>query len=156
MTEKISLKRNKSNPKLIKKKRRGSCLKETPKNLSSLQQAYWLAQKASQIGFDWPNLEGVLEKLDEELAEFKEALGSKDRKRIFEEMGDLLFVLTNLARFLKIDPEKALKKTLKKFRLRFQYIESSLDQEGKSLSESNLLEMDQLWEEAKQRKERLK
>ncbi len=156
MAEKTSLKKKKATSQFLKKKGRDSWLKEVPKTLSSLQEAYRLAQRASQVGFDWPNLEGVLKKLEEELAEFYEALRSKDRKRIFEETGDLLFVLTNLARFLQINPEQALKNTLKKFRSRFQYIESSLDLKGKSLSQSNLPEMDQLWQEAKQVEERLK
>lgn len=156
MAEKTGLKKKKSNSKLLKKKGQSPWLKEVPKNLSPFQEACWLAQKASQVGFDWPNLKGVLKKWDEELGEFHEALCSKNRKRIFEEMGDLLFVLTNLARFLKIDPEEALKNTLKKFRFRFQYIESSLDRKGRSLLESNLSEMDQLWEEAKRIKKRVK
>jgi len=156
MAEQTSVKKKKSPPKPLKRKGRGSWLKEVPKTLPSLQQAYRLGERASQVGFDWPNIEGVLKKLEEELVEFHEALRSKNRKRIFEEMGDLLFVLTNLARFLRINPEEALKNTLKKFRLRFQYMESSLGREGRSLSQSNLPEMDQLWEEAKQWEGRLK
>lgn len=155
MGDRINLNKKTLNHKRFKKKR-GPLLKGTPEKLSPLQQAYWLAQRASQVGFDWPNLEGVLKKLDEELAEFHEALHSKNRKRIFEEIGDLLFVLTNLSRFLQINPEEALKNTLKKFKFRFQYIESSLDRKGRSLSQSNLLEMDQLWQEAKRRRVRLK
>jgi tetrapyrrole methylase family protein/MazG family protein len=156
MTGRTHLKKKKQTSKRFTQKRKGSWLKGIPKNLSPLQQAYGLAQKASQVGFDWPNLKGVLRKLEEELAEFQEALRSKNHQRIFEEMGDLLFVLTNVARFLQINPEEALKKTLKKFRLRFQYIESSLSRKGKSLSQSNLLEMDHLWEEAKRKKGRFK
>lgn len=155
MNDRINLKKRNLNPKRFKKKR-VSLLKGIPEKLSPLQQAYWLGQRVSQVGFDWPNLKGVLKKLDEELAEFHEALRSKNRKRIFEEMGDLLFVLTNLARFLQINPEEALKNTLKKFRSRFQYIETSLDRKGRSISQSNLVEMDQLWEESKRRRERLK
>jgi len=156
MADRTNLKKKKLTSKVFKKKGRGSWLKGIPKNLSPLRQAYRLAQRASRVGFDWPNLKGVLRKLEEEWAEFQEALCSKNHQRIFEEMGDLLFVLTNVARFLQINPEDALKKTLKKFRLRFQYIESSLGRKGKSLSQSNLLEMDHLWEEAKQKKGRFK
>jgi tetrapyrrole methylase family protein/MazG family protein len=110
-----------------------------------------LTKKVSRLGFDWPDLKGVLKKMDEEIKELKEALSLRNRSKIREEMGDLLFVLVNLSRFLKIDPEKALGKTVEKFRLRFHYIETSLHKRGKSFHQSNLIEMDQLWEEAKMR-----
>jgi tetrapyrrole methylase family protein/MazG family protein len=96
----------------------------------------------------------VLEKLDEEMREFKEALALQDEEKICEEIGDLLFVLANVSRFLRIHPEKALKKTLNKFVSRFHYIEASLRKEGKSLRQSDLVEMDQLWEESKKKKRR--
>ena len=104
------------------------------------------------MGFDWPDLNGVLKKVDEEMREFREALALQNRRKIREELGDLFFVLVNLSRVLKIDPEKALRKTVKKFMQRFHYIETSLHQQGKSFHQSNLIEMDQLWEEAKKRK----
>jgi len=119
---------------------------------SSLSRAYQLTQMASRAGFDWPNIEGVLEKLDEETREFKEALALQDRKKICEEIGDLFFVLANVSRFLHIHPEEALKKTLDKFVSRFHYIEASLHKGGKSLRQSDLVEMDRLWEESKKRK----
>jgi len=119
---------------------------------SSLSLAYQLTKKASRLGFDWPNLDGVLKKLDEEMKEFREALSLQNRIRTREELGDLLFVLVNISRFLQIDPEKALRKTVKKFMLRFHYIETSLHKKGKSFHQSNLIEMDQLWEEAKKGK----
>ena len=78
----------------------------------------------------------------------------KTERRIREEIGDLLFVLANVSRFLQINPEEALKKTLKKFISRFHYIERSLQQKGKSLQESNLIEMDRLWEESKKKKKK--
>jgi tetrapyrrole methylase family protein / MazG family protein len=155
---------------MIRKKEKNSLLKGIPKNLSSLSYAYLLAQKASQLGFDWPDLAGVLKKMDEELGEFREALAQPphhlggvargrslrvatpplhNRRRIAEEMGDLLFVLVNVGRFLGIDPEEALKGTLKKFRARFQYIETSLRRAGKTVRESNMVELDRLWEKAK-------
>jgi uncharacterized protein YabN with tetrapyrrole methylase and pyrophosphatase domain len=95
-----------------RKNGRASILKGIPEDLSSLALAYRLTQKASRVGFDWPDLSGVLKKMDEELEEFREALSLKNRRRIAEELGDLLFVLVNVARFLRIDPEKALKKTV--------------------------------------------
>ena len=111
-----------------------------------------MTKSVSQVGFDWPDISGVLDKLDEEMKEFKEALTLSHRKRICEEIGDLLFVLANIARFLRIDPEEALNKTLEKFTKRFNYIETTLCKKGKTLQESNLIEMDRLWEEAKRRK----
>ena len=113
------------------KKEWRSILEGVPKDSPSLSQAYQLTQRASQVGFDWPNIEGVLKKLDEEMGEFREALSLRNRRRIREEMGDLLFVLANVSRFLQINPEEALRKTLEKFVSRFHYIETSLRKEGK-------------------------
>jgi tetrapyrrole methylase family protein / MazG family protein len=129
-----------------------SILEGVSKNSSSLSQAYQLTRRASRVGFDWPNIEGVLNKLDEEMREFREALSLQDRRRIREEIGDLLFVLANVSRFLHIHPEEALRKTVDKFVSRFHYIENSLYREGKSFRQSNLIEMDQLWEESKKKK----
>jgi MazG family protein len=134
-------------------KERHSILEGVPQNLPSLSRAYHLTEKASRVGFDWPNLNEILKKLDEELEEFRETLSSQKRHRIREEIGDLLFVMANIARFLKIDPEAALRRTVEKFTSRFHYIERSLKCRGKTLRESNLLEMDRLWEEAKKRYE---
>ncbi len=105
-----------------------SVLERVPKDSSSLSRAYQLTQRASRVGFDWPTLEGVLNKLDEEMREFREALSLQNRRRIFEEIGDLLFVMANVSRFLKIDPEDALKKTLEKFISRFHYIDYGRNQ----------------------------
>ena len=134
------------------KKEWGSILEGVPKDSPSLSQAYQLTQRASRVGFDWPNIEGVLNKLDEEMGEFREALSLQNRRRIREEIGDLLFVMANVSRFLEINPEEALKKTLEKFVSRFHYIETSLQREGKSFLQSNLIEMDRLWEESKKKK----
>ncbi len=121
-------------------------------NSSSLSQAYRLTQRASRVGFDWPNVEGVLNKLHEEMTELKEAISLQDREKIGEEIGDLLFVMANVSRFLRIHPEKALKKSLQKFVSRFHYIETSLRRQGKSPIQSDLTEMDRLWEESKKKK----
>jgi len=134
------------------KKQWRSILEGVPKDSPSLSQAYQLTQRASRVGFDWPSIEGVLKKMDEEMGEFREALSLRNRRRIREEMGDLLFVLANVSRLLQINPEKALRKTLAKFVSRFHYIETSLRKEGKSFQQSNLIEMDRLWEESKKRK----
>ena len=129
-----------------------SILEGVGKDSSSLSRAYQLTRIASRAGFDWANIEGVLEKLDEELREFREALALHDRKKIREEIGDLFFVLANISRFLHLHPEEALEKTLDKFISRFHYIEAFLHKEGKSLRQSKLVEMDRLWEESKKKK----
>jgi len=137
----------------VPKRKWRSILEGVPEDSPSLSQAYRLTQRASRVGFDWPNIEGVLKKLDEEMGEFREALSLQKRARIYEEMGDLLFVMANVSRFLQIHPEKALKKTLEKFICRFHYIERSLHKKGKSLQESDLIEMDRLWEESKKKRD---
>ncbi|MGQ9647399.1 MAG: MazG nucleotide pyrophosphohydrolase domain-containing protein [Thermodesulfobacteriota bacterium] len=126
--------------------------KTVAKDLSSLSLAYRLTKLASSVGFDWPDVKGILKKLDEEVEEFRAALSLQERNRAREEIGDLLFVIVNIARFLKIDPEAALRRTIQKFTSRFTYIERALHKKGKTFQESNLLEMDRLWEEAKKRK----
>jgi tetrapyrrole methylase family protein/MazG family protein len=131
------------------KKEGTSISEEVSKGLPALSLAYQLTEKASHLGFDWPDLKGVLKKLDEEMKELKEALSIRDRKKIREEIGDLLFVLVNVARFLRIHPEEALRKTVEKFISRFAYIETSLRKEGKTFHQSNLIEMERLWQEAK-------
>jgi len=150
---KMKKKREKVVPHRLKrggpKKEWSSILEGVPKDFPSLSQAYQLTQKASRVGFDWPNIEGVLKKLDEEIGELREALSLRNRRRIREEIGDLLFVLANVSRFLQINPEEALKKTLEKFTSRFHYIETSLHRQGKSFRQSSLIEMDRLWEESK-------
>jgi uncharacterized protein YabN with tetrapyrrole methylase and pyrophosphatase domain len=132
-------------------KRKDSILGQGPKGLPILSIAYQVTEKASRLGFDWPDLEGVLKKLNEELREFRGALLLRNRGRIREEIGDLLFVLVNISRFLRIHPEEALRKTVEKFICRFDYIETSLRKQGKTFYQSSLTEMDRLWEEAKKR-----
>jgi tetrapyrrole methylase family protein / MazG family protein len=134
------------------RKERASTFKGIPQDLPSLSYAYRLTRKASRLGFDWPDLSGVLNKMEEELREFREALSLRNRRRMAEELGDLLFVLVNVARVLGIDPEKALKGTIKKFSSRFRFVETSLRQAGKSFHQSDLAEMERLWEKAKRRK----
>jgi len=131
-----------------------SLLDGIPEDIPSLLRANLITQRVSRAGFDWPDLKGVLSKMEEEIQEVQQALLSGDKKKIREEIGDLLFVLTNLARFLKIDPEDALRRTIEKFISRFMYIEVSLLKKGKTIHQSNLIEMDSLWEEAKQKRRR--
>jgi MazG family protein len=120
-------------------------LANVPVTLPGLTRAVKLQNKAAKVGFDWPDIRHVYEKLSEEIAE----LQSASRNEQLEEFGDLLFVVANLARHLEIDPEAALRAANAKFESRFGYIEQRLAQEGKSPVESNLAEMDRLWDEAK-------
>ncbi len=129
-----------------------SILEGVRKDSSPLSRAYQLSRIASRAGFDWPNIEGVLQKLDEEMAELREALALQNRKKIREEIGDLFFVLANVSRLLRLHPEEALKKTLGKFVSRFHYIEASLHRRGKSLRQSDLAEMERLWQESKKKR----
>lgn len=124
-------------------------LEPVPRALPALVEATQLTSRAAGVGFDWPNAGQVLEKLDEELKELAEARQGKAPEEIEGELGDVLFVLVNLARFLAVDPEQALRKSNRKFRERFGHIERRLKEAGKSPSEATLEEMDALWNEAK-------
>jgi MazG family protein len=119
-------------------------LESVPRNMPALVEAQQISSKAAAVGFDWENPEQVLAKLDEELHELAEARKSATHAQIEGEVGDLLFVLVNLARFLKVDPEQALRKTNAKFRKRFGYVEQRAKLPGASLEE-----METLWQEAK-------
>jgi MazG family protein len=121
--------------------------------MPALLTASKLTTKAARVGFDWPNIEEIFAKLHEEVDELKEALmeapAASEGSRIEQEVGDLLFVAVNIARFLRIDPETALRKTNRKFVSRFQHIEHRLREAGKDFSQSNLEEMERFWQEAK-------
>jgi MazG family protein len=125
-------------------------LAPVPRALPALVEAQQISSRAAGAGFDWENPEQVLEKLHEELAEFAEARRAASHDELENEMGDLLFVLVNLARFVKVDPEQALRRTNAKFRKRFAYIEGKLAERGRKLEDSNIGEMEALWQEAKQ------
>ncbi len=120
-----------------------------PRSLPALVEAQQVAARAAGAGFDWENPEQVLDKLHEELAEFDQARRNASHAELEDELGDLLFVLVNLARFVKVDPEQALRGTNAKFRRRFAYIERKLAERGKKLTDSNIEEMEALWQEAK-------
>ncbi len=126
-----------------------SLLEGVPKSLSSLLRAYRIQEKASKIGFDWERKEDVWEKVEEELKEFKEAEQSGDKERTEEELGDLLFSLVNYSRFLKINPENALRRANDKFIKRFSYVEEKINSSGNNLVDATLEEMDKFWEESK-------
>jgi len=124
-------------------------LSTVPRALPALVEAQQISTRAAAAGFDWENPEQVLDKLREELDEFAEARRLESHDELENEMGDLLFVLVNLARFVKVDPEQALRRTNAKFRKRFSYIEEKLTERGKTLEESTIGEMEALWQEAK-------
>jgi MazG family protein len=117
--------------------------------LPALRRAQKLQQRAAHVGFDWPDLMPVLDKLDEELAEVREALSQDDRDAVADELGDLLFVMANLARHLKVDAEDALRRGNAKFERRFAYIERALQTTGQRPEDCTLAELDALWDAAK-------
>lgn len=127
----------------------GSVLDGLPRSLPALIRARRIQEKVSRVGFDWARTEEVLMKIEEELGELKAASRENDRAAVEEELGDLLFSVANLARFVSVCPEDALRKTIDKFQRRFQYIERELPKRGKKLGEASLEEMDALWEEVK-------
>jgi MazG family protein len=117
-----------------------------PRALPALVEAQQIASRAAGVGFDWENAGQVIEKLHEELAEFNAA---ESRDHLEDELGDMLFVLVNLARFVKVDPEQALRRTNAKFRQRFGYLEAKLKEQGRELKDATIEEMEALWQEAK-------
>lgn len=117
--------------------------------LPALLRAHKLQKRAARVGFDWPDITQVLDKLVEEAAELAEAKAQLGADEIEEEMGDLLFVMANLARHLGVEPEAALRRANAKFTRRFAHIEAALAQQGKTPQQSNLAEMDALWNSAK-------
>lgn len=142
--------------KVEEKRRKGlspestSVLDGVPRDLPALMKAYKLQKKAAKVGFDWDDIEGVFAKIEEELAELREAIeeGQSQEEQVLE-LGDLLFAASNVARFIHADPEEALSKTNHKFVQRFQFIEDHLQSQGRSLSDSNLEEMEEIWALAK-------
>ena len=133
-------------------KQRESLLEGVPKTLPSLLRAHRLQDRAARIGFDWDKVGDVMNKLDEEIGEFKEAMEKKDEDAIEEELGDVLFMLVNISRFIGVNPEDALRKTISKFISRFRYIEMAAADSGRTLSDMTLAEMDALWDEAKKKR----
>ncbi|WP_299850723.1 nucleoside triphosphate pyrophosphohydrolase [uncultured Roseovarius sp.] len=117
--------------------------------LPALIRAVKLQKRAARVGFDWPDASHVLDKITEEAAELTEAAKSLPHEKIEEEFGDLLFVMANLARHMKVDPEAALRAANAKFTRRFERIEALLKERGKSPDQSDLAEMDALWDQAK-------
>jgi MazG family protein len=131
----------------------GSMLDSVSAKLPAVMEAFQMTTKVSRVDFDWPDVASVLEKLDEEVEELKEAVASEtpNPREVADEVGDLLFVAVNVARLLGVDPESALKSSNRKFRRRFRYIEDRLREQGRNPADSDHVEMDALWDEAKEK-----
>lgn len=141
----------------IKKKEKGlanqaSVLQDVPSNLPALMRSYKVQQKAAQVGFDWDNPSDVFAKIREEIDELEAEYKKSDKDAINDELGDVLFSIVNLARFLKVHPELALSQSTNKFIGRFEYVEKKAAVSGKELNDMTLKEMDILWEQAKMNK----
>ena len=127
-----------------------SVLDGIPRDLPALMKAYKLQKKAAKVGFDWDHIDGVFAKIEEELIELREAIeqGQSQEEQVLE-LGDLLFAVSNAARFIHTDPEEALSKTNQKFTQRFHFIEAYLQEQGRSIEDSTLTEMEEIWSMAK-------
>ena len=130
-------------------KAKGGVLDDVALGIPALMRAEKLQKRAARVGFDWPDIAMVIDKIAEEARELAEARATLPQDKIAEEMGDLLFVMANLARHLKVDPEDALRRANTKFTRRFAFIEAELAKQGKRPDESDLAEMDALWDSAK-------
>lgn len=130
-------------------KTKESILDDVPVHFPALLEGLKLTKKAAKVGFDWDDKKQIFDKLDEEVSELRDAIDREDQENIDEEIGDLLFVVVNLARHLDVEPETALKKTNRKFRERFKFIERELRSQGRSAEDATLAEMDELWNQAK-------
>ena len=129
--------------------KRSSLLDGLPYSLPALERAQRISQRVSRVGFDWPNLEGIWEKVREEIAELQKAARGSSSKEIEAELGDLFFTLVNWARFQGISAEEALRKANRRFALRFKQVEEELKRRGRKPEQSTLGEMDQIWGEVK-------
>lgn len=125
-------------------------MKSVSKALPSLMRSQKLQQKAAKVGFDWENIDGALAKLDEEIDELKQAIKNNDVQNQSEELGDVLFSVVNVSRFLKLDPEKALYDSCEKFVARFEKVENAAQQQGIDMKNTDLNTLDSLWDRAKE------
>ncbi len=135
----------------IKKAERGakSVLADIPRSQPGFMQALVVQEKVARVGFEWPDVGGALDKIHEELLELQDAIGECDQARIEAEYGDLLLIALNLGRYLKVNPDDALRDAVQRFEHRFKYIEASLRKENKTPSDASLELMDSLWDESK-------
>lgn len=120
-----------------------------PASMPALAMAFRVGEKAGGVGFDWPDVAGVYDKIAEELAEIQAAVSSGDKDRIEDEIGDLLFAVSSLARKLEVNPEQALKRALEKFRTRFAQLEAGLKSQGKTFSDMSLEQLEEIWQSIK-------
>lgn len=134
-----------------KEKSRRSLLDGVPKELPALLKAYRLGEKAGRVGFDWEDANGILEKLEEEVHELHEARGKKDLKEIEHEYGDVLFTLANIGRFMKVNPEDALRKATNRFIQRFGYVEEMAKEKKADMRKMPIAELEKLWQKAKKK-----
>lgn len=133
----------------LKKEGKVSAISGVPRELPALLRAYRLQNKAATMGFDWPEVTPVWDKIEEEVAELREAVASGEREQIEEELGDLLFSIVNVSRFLKVNPEDALRRTSEKFIRRFQQVEAEFVRRGQPMEQAELAEMDEIWKKVK-------
>jgi len=132
------------------RKPKDSILDEVNSGLPPMDRSYKLQKKAAKVGFDWPDMEGVISKIEEELDEVRDAASQTASEKIEEELGDLLFSVINLCRFLKVEPSVALRRTNSKFVKRFKYVEEKMKETQKEMKKENLDTMDKFWNEAKE------
>jgi tetrapyrrole methylase family protein/MazG family protein len=137
--------------KLREGKNHDSAIGGVPRTLPALLRAQKIQHKATKVGFDWEKIDDVFEKLEEETGELKDAIGNKKHEEIEDELGDLFFVLVRIANAVDVNPEDALRKTVKKFSRRFMYMEAQASRRGTPLSDMTLDEMNVFWEEAKRK-----
>lgn len=130
-----------------------SMLDGLPKAFPALQTAQAIQERVSRVGFDWHNSDGVYEKIKEEIAELEAALKTNDASEIEDEIGDILFSIVNLARFLNLSAETCLRKTIDKFKKRFHYIEQKTQEKNLQLQDMTIEQMDAIWEEAKKQQQ---
>ncbi len=135
--------------KIKKEEGKKSIFDGVPEGLPALLKARRVQEKAKRVGFDWDSIDGTLDKVEEEVRELKEAVVNKDKEKISEEFGDLLFSLVNVSRFLGIDAEDSLRLTVNKFMDRFRSIEKKVRESGKKVEDYSLDELDRMWNEAK-------
>ncbi|WP_337270957.1 nucleoside triphosphate pyrophosphohydrolase [Oryzifoliimicrobium ureilyticus] len=119
------------------------------RNFPALTEALKLQERAAKVGFDWQNAEPILDKIEEEIGELREALRSGNQAKVQDELGDLIFAVVNIGRHVKTDPEQALRGTNAKFRRRFKYIEDTLQKNGEDLAEASLERMEEIWQASK-------
>jgi MazG family protein len=132
---------------------RASLLRGVPKSMPALLRAHEIGTRVAAVGFDWPTSDEVVDKIEEEVGELRNAVRGEGRERVEEEMGDLLFSIANLSRKLGIEPESALRKATEKFSARFEALERKFEEQGRSVHDVGLNEMEKVWQQIKERTE---